>query len=48
MNGTNRLDAVNGDRVSDDYDDQLALVNLMRWVMWLDDVILNMENYLWS
>lgn len=46
MNDTNRLDAVNGDRVSDDCDDQQALVNLMRWVMWLDDVILNMENYL--
>lgn len=48
MNDTNHLDAVNGDRVDDDCDDQLALVNLMRWAMWLGDVILNMGTYLRS
>lgn len=47
-NDTNRSDAVNDGKASDDCDDQLALVNWMRWVMWLDDVTPDTENYLLS
>lgn len=35
-NGTNRSDAVNGDRVDDDCDGRPALVSWMPLAMWLD------------